>query len=160
MRIRLPPITDDISQVSTYDISRNYYDQLEEEFDNVYKEYTRRSATVAQLAREITTLWVDLGTPNSQIDRAIVEHGNQTAITLSLAKDDMERLRIKKTRLVEEKNQRVQNMEAMKNEISELWVKLGMEESERRKFLARHSGIDLNCARNVRVPDSAKHGIH
>lgn len=151
VRIRIPPITDDIHEVIEYDISRQYYDKLEEEFDNVYKEYTKRSQTVMQLAREMTSLWIELGTPKSQVDRDIVDHANQTAITLKLGKSDVEELKQRKMRLVEEKNERIRQAEAMKEEISQLWTKFGMDESERRKFLARNSGVDLATMQRVRA---------
>ncbi|KAL7268293.1 Microtubule bundling protein [Rhizina undulata] len=149
VRIPLPPVTDDSSVVSSFDLSHEYYDKLEAEFERVYQEYSRRLATVDALAKEIINLYAELGVPSEQIDREIVQYGNSEPQKIGLRTDQIESLQEKKRKLVDERERRKVKGEHLKNEIANLWDKLDVDESQRKSFLAQHRGFDLKCIREL-----------
>lgn len=153
MQIALPPITNDSSALADFDLSHNYYEQLEEEFNRVYQEFTRRLSTVEALAKEIINLYAELGIPATQIDRQITEYGATEPQRLGLTKDDIERLKGKKAKLMDERERRRSHAEKVKREIGELWTKLDVEEAEKKMFLAQNRGCDMRTIQEVSFCD-------
>lgn len=102
------------------------------------------------MAHEIIKLYADLGTPAAQIDQTIIQCANSEPERLGLTKDDIDILGQKKARLVEEREIRQARVAELKGEVGKLWEKLGMEERDRKMFLAQHRGYDLKCIQEVR----------
>jgi protein regulator of cytokinesis 1 len=150
VQIHLPPITNDPASIASFDLSEAYYDRLEQEFNRIYEEFTRRVSTVAALAKEIINLYAELGIPKAQLDRSIVEYGAAEPERLGLSKDDIDRLKSKKSKLVDERERRRSKAEELKRDIQELWIKLGIEENEKKLFLAKHRGCDVRTIQEVR----------
>ncbi|KAF8534289.1 microtubule associated protein-domain-containing protein [Trichophaea hybrida] len=151
VQIPLPPATNDSASIASFDLSEAYYDRLEQEFNRVYEEFTRRVSTVATLAKEIINLYAELGIPKAQLDRLIVEYGATEPERLGLSKDDIDRLRTKKSKLIDERERRRSRAEELKREIQELWERLGIEESEKKLFLAKHRGCDMRTIQELEV---------
>jgi len=105
---------------------------------------------VAALAKEIINLYAELGIPKAQLDRSIVEYGAAEPERLGLSKDDIDRLKSKKSKLVDERERRRSKAEGLKRDIQELWIKLGIEENEKKLFLAKHRGCDVRTIQEVR----------
>ncbi|KAI5816290.1 microtubule associated protein-domain-containing protein, partial [Pyronema omphalodes] len=141
--IELPPITDDSATIANLDLSDNYYDNLEQEFNRVYDEFTRRANTVGAVAKDIINLYAELGIPREQIDRNIIDYGSTEPERLGLTKDDIERLRTKRGKLLDERERRRNKAESFKKEIQELWAKLGIDEGDRKLFLQQNRGCDM-----------------
>jgi protein regulator of cytokinesis 1 len=150
VQIELPPITNDPATVTSYDLSYDYYERLEQEFNRVYQEFTRRRSTVSSLAKEIITLYAELGVPSAQSDRSIVEYGATEPERLGLTKGDIEQLKSKKAKLMDEKDRRLFKAEELKREINELWTKLCVDEDDKKLFLAQHRGCDMRTIESVR----------
>ncbi|TGZ80605.1 hypothetical protein EX30DRAFT_372226 [Ascodesmis nigricans] len=149
LQIALPPITDDSSTIGSFDLSHSYSAQLDEEFNRVYSEYMKRLSIVQTVAKEIINLYSELGIPSAQIDRHIVEYGANDPEKLGLERSDIDRLKEKKQKLIDERERRRARVETLKEEIAELWVKLQVEENSQRRFLAQNRGCDLKCIRNL-----------
>lgn len=115
----------------------------------MYQEFTRRVSTVKAIAKDIINLYTELGIQNSQIDQSIIDFGAAEPERLGLKREDIEQLRGKKEKLLDEKDKRQEQIEDLKNEIEELWEKLGIEIHEQRTFLTEHKGCDLKTIRGV-----------
>jgi protein regulator of cytokinesis 1 len=144
-------MTDDSLELGAFNLSPSYYEQLEQEFERVYQEFTRRVSMVEALAKEIINLYAELGIPKAQIDRSIMEYGTTEPDRLGLMREDIERLRGKKTKLLDERQRRRAEADEIKKEIKGLWLKLGIAESDEKQFLAQHRGCDLKCIQEVRT---------
>lgn len=152
VQIPLPPSTNDSATIASFDLSQAYYDRLENEFNRVYEEYTRRASAVESVAKDIINLYAELGIPSAQIDKKITEYGASEPDRLGLAKDDIDRLKLKRTKLVDERDRRRAKAEEYKREIQELWAKLGVDESDKKLFLAQHRGSDMRTIQEVSPP--------
>ncbi|CAO2655341.1 Nn.00g104050.m01.CDS01 [Neocucurbitaria sp. VM-36] len=141
--IKLPPTAHNATVSPTFDISPSYVAKLDTEFTRVYEEYTRRINTVKILCQEIIQLWAELGTPQAQTDSAIVQCHRDAPEQLGLHKEDMAQLKAKKERLVEEKRGRERRLGQLRTAIEELWERLGIEQHERKQFLASNRGCGL-----------------
>lgn len=165
VQITLPPITNDLASVTNFDLSNDYYEQLEQEFTRVYQEFTRRGSAVSTLAKEIINLYAELGIPSAQADSTIVEYGMTEPERLGLTKGNIEQLKSKKAKLVDEKERRLINAEELKLEINELWTKLGVEENDKTAFLAQHRGCDMRTLQDLedelhRLLDIKRENMH
>lgn len=149
VQIQLPPVSKDSTAAAGFDLSHAFSERLEEEFSRVYQEYQKRLAIVQNTAKEVINLYSELGVPTAQIDRNIIDFGTSDPEKLGLEYVDMDRLKDKKQKLVDERERRRQRCESLKEEITQLWEKLGMDENDTRKFLAQHRGYDLRCIREV-----------
>lgn len=149
IQIPLPPATDDPASIVSFDLSQSYYERLEAEFNRVYQEFTRRTTTVESISKEIIALYTELGIPKSQIDKNIVELGPTQPERLGLMKDDIERLKGKREKLLGEKERRKTQVEDIKSGIAELWQKLGVGAQEQRAFLNQNRGYDLKTIHEV-----------
>ena len=90
-------------------------------------------------------LWAELGTPQAQTESSIVKHYRETPEQLGLHEDDIHRLQAKCDRLVEEKRGRERKLKELKSSIEGLWDRLGVEEADRKRFLAGNRGCGLRA---------------
>ena len=141
IKIKLPPTSGDVSPA--FDLSPSYVTAVDNEFSRVYEEYTRRVASVKQLGEDIINLWAELGTPQAQTDSSIVKYYREAPEQLGLHEDDIARLQTKRDKLVEEKRGRERKLKELKSIVEGLWDRLGVEEPDRRRFLAGNRGCGL-----------------
>ncbi|EXJ78593.1 hypothetical protein A1O1_08994 [Capronia coronata CBS 617.96] len=142
VKIRLPP-TSSNSCPPNFDLSPSYVTTLDEEFSRVYDEYNRRTLLVQQIAEEIVRLWSDLGIPQAQTDSLIVQHYRDSPEQLGLHQADLDRLRSRRDKLLDEKKGREKRLGDLKKNIESLWDRLGIEEPDRKVFLATNRGCGL-----------------
>lgn len=143
VKIALPPTGPNQSLPPTFDLSSSYVEQLDNEFTRVYEEYARRVATIKALSEHIITLWSELGTPQAQIDGAIVKYHRDSPEQLGLHEEDIARLRAKRDKLVDEKKAREKRLRDLKVAVEALWEKLGVDESDRKAFLNGNRGCGV-----------------
>lgn len=143
VEIKLPPTSPNATVAPSFDISPSYVARLDNEFTRIYEEYTRRINTVKVLCQEIIQLWAELGTPQAQTDSAIVKCHRDAPEQLGLHKDDIGHLKAKKDRLLQEKQNRERKLGQLRATIQDLWERLGIEERERKQFLASNRGCGL-----------------
>lgn len=144
VKIKLPP-TNSSSCPPTFDLSPSYVATLDDEFTRVYDEYNKRVNIVQTVSEEIVRLWSDLGIPQAQTDSFIVEHYRESPEQLGLHQSDMDRLRSRRDKLVEEKRSREKRLKDIKTTIEALWDRLGVEEPDRKAFLAANRGCGLRA---------------
>ena len=142
VKIKLPP-TNSVSCPPTFDLSPSYVTTLDDEFTRVYDEYNKRVNIVQTIAEEIVRLWSDLGIPQAQTDSSIVQHYRETPEQLGLHPSDMDRLRSRRDKLLEEKRAREKRLKDIKVIIEGLWDRLGVHEADRKAFLAANRGCGL-----------------
>lgn len=142
VKIRLPPTSSNTCP-PTFDLSPSYVTKLDEEFSRVYDEYNRRVVTVQQTAEEIVRLWSELGIPQAQTDSLIVQHYRDSPEQLGLHQADVDRLRSRRDKLLDEKKGREKRLGDIKKNIETLWDRLGIEEADRKAFLAANRGCGL-----------------
>ena len=116
---------------------------LDQEFTRVYEEYTRRVESVMVIAEEIVNLWAELGTPQAQTDDAIVKNYKTTPEQLGLHESDIARLSSRRDKLLEEKRSRERRLKELKVQVEALWNRLGIEDMDRKRFLAGTRGCGL-----------------
>ncbi|KAH0395466.1 hypothetical protein KCU89_g10302, partial [Aureobasidium melanogenum] len=143
--VKLPPTSPNSKVPPSFDVSPSYVTSLDDAFTRVYEEYNKRLVTVQTLAEEIIMLWGELGTPQAQVDSTIVKHARNAPEQLGLHLEDLNRLKSKKEKLFGEKRNREVRLEELKEAIETLWDKLGVEESERKPFLASNRGCGLRA---------------
>ncbi|KAG9791519.1 hypothetical protein KCU88_g919, partial [Aureobasidium melanogenum] len=142
VKIRLPP-TSSTTCPPNFDLSPSYVATLDEEFSRVYDEYNRRVVVVQQTAEEIVRLWSELGIPQAQTDSMIVQNYRDSPEQLGLHQADMDRLRSRRDKLLDEKKSREKRLADLKKNIETLWDRLGIEEADRKAFLAANRGCGL-----------------
>ncbi|CZS99326.1 hypothetical protein WAI453_008223 [Rhynchosporium graminicola] len=143
IKITLPPTAPNSTIPPTFDLSSIYVTALDDEFTRVYEEYTRRVATVKALSEHIIQLWAELGTPQAQTDGTIVKYYRDSPEQLGLHEDDIARLRSKRDKLADEKKSREKRLRDLKAAVEGLWVRLGVEEHERKKFCNTNRGCGV-----------------
>ncbi|KAI4186829.1 MAG: hypothetical protein L6R41_003214 [Letrouitia leprolyta] len=143
VKIKLPPTSNDARVSPTFDLSPSYFTALDNEFTRVYDEYNRRLALVKTVGEEIVNLWAELGTPQAQTDGSIVKYHREAPEQLGLHQQDIQRLQAKRDRLLEEKRGRERKLKELKAVVEGLWDRLGIEEPERKSFLAKNRGCGL-----------------
>ncbi|KAM5444148.1 Microtubule bundling protein [Microsporum ferrugineum] len=143
--IQLPPTEPGTIAPPSFDLSSKYVTALDAEFTRVYEEYNRRVATMSSLGQEIVNLWAELGTPQAQTEPLIVQHYRDSPEQLGLHQSDIANLRSRREKLLEEKGARERKLKELKAAVDALWDKLGVEESERRAFLASNRGCGLRA---------------
>ena len=90
-------------------------------------------------------LWAELGTPQAQTDSRIIKYYRDAPEQLGLHTSDIGRLQSKRDRLVEEKRGRERKIKELKETVEKLWDRLGVDEPERKKFLAGNRGYGLRA---------------
>ncbi|RDW88525.1 hypothetical protein BP6252_00557 [Coleophoma cylindrospora] len=143
IKIALPPTAPNSSIPPTFDLSPSYVNALDDEFTRVYEEYTRRIATVKALSENIIQLWAELGTPQAQTDGMIVKYYRESPEQLGLHEDDINRLRSKRDKLIDEKKAREKRLRDLKSAVEGLWDRLGIEDHERKQFLNGNRGCGV-----------------
>jgi protein regulator of cytokinesis 1 len=143
VKIKLPPTAPNAEVPPTFDLSPTYVAKLDSEFTRVYDEYNKRLAAVSQYADEIINLWSELGIPQAQVDSQIVQHARDAPEQLGLHQDDLKRLVAKRDKLLAEKQQRERKLKDLRSTVDSLWERLGVDESERKQFLAANRGCGL-----------------
>ncbi len=145
IKIPLPPTSSTASVSPTFNLSPSYVTDLDNEFTRVYEEYTRRVAFVKATSEEIIKLWAELGTPQAQTDSMIVKYYRDSPEQLGLHQDDLNRLKDKRDRLLEEKRGRERRLKELRTAVESLWDRLGVEEPERKRFLAGNRGCGMRA---------------
>lgn len=111
----------------------------------MYEEYTRRIGSIKTLAEDIVNLWAELGTPQAQTESSIVKYYREAPEQLGLHEKDIHRLQAKRDKLIEEKRGRERKLKELKSTIEGLWDRLGVEEADRKRFLAGNRGCGLRA---------------
>ena len=111
----------------------------------MYAEYGRRVTTVQSIAEEVVNLWAELGIPQAQTDSTIVKFYRDSPEQLGLHAEDIKHLQSKRDRLLDEKQGREQKIKELKSTVQGLWDRLGVEESDRKRFLAGNRGCGLRA---------------
>ncbi|KAF2225773.1 microtubule associated protein-domain-containing protein [Elsinoe ampelina] len=143
LTIKLPPTSPNAKLSPTFDISPTYVAALDNEFTRVYDEYNRRVALVQQLAEEIVMLWGELGTPQAQVDSTIVKCYRDAPEQLGLHQDDITRIKARREKLIDEKRAREKRLKDLRATVEQLWEKLGIENADRKAFLAANRGCGM-----------------
>ncbi|KAL8837510.1 MAG: hypothetical protein Q9170_002503 [Blastenia crenularia] len=143
VKITLPPTSNNARISPTFDLSPSYFTALDDEFNRVYDEYNRRLALVKTSAEEVVNLWAELGTPQAQTDTLLVKYHREAPEQLGLHQQDIHGLQIKRDRLLEEKRSRERKLKELKAVVEGLWDRLGVEDVERKSFLAKNRGCGL-----------------
>lgn len=143
--VKLPPTSPNAKIPSNFDLSPTYVGKLDNEFTRVYEEYNKRVAMVAQTADAIISLWSELGTPQAQVDSQIVQFAHEAPEQLGLHQDDLKRLSQRRDKLVSEKAQRERKIKELRANVEGLWDRLGVEDAERKQFLASNRGCGLRA---------------
>lgn len=143
VQIKLPPVSSDGSVPPTFDLSPSYINSVDNEFTRVYEEYNKRVSFVQQTAQEIINLWAELGTPQAQTESTVIKHWRDTPEQLGLHENDIASIKQRKERLLEEKRSREKRINQMRTEVETLWDRLGVQEHERKQFLASNRGCGL-----------------
>lgn len=142
VKIRLPPTSSNTCP-PTFDLSPSFVASLDDEFTRVYDEYNKRVIIVQQTSEEIVRLWSELGIPQAQTDSLIVQHYRDSPEQLGLHQADLDRLRSRRDKLLDEKKGREKRLAEVKKNIETLWDRLGVEEPDRKAFLASNRGCGL-----------------
>ena len=90
-------------------------------------------------------LWAEMGTPQAQTESSIVKYYRDAPEQLGLHTDDIKRLQMKRDRLAEEKRGRERKLKDLKTTVEGLWDRLGVEEVDRKRFLAGNRGCGLRA---------------
>ncbi|KAL1302909.1 hypothetical protein AAFC00_003234 [Neodothiora populina] len=143
--VKLPPTSPNAKLAPNFDLSSTYVAALDDEFSRVYDEYNKRIVTVQQLAQDIILLWGELGTPQAQVDSQIVECAKEAPEQLGLHEDDLNRLRARKEKLLQEKRDRERRLKDLRQTVAALWQKLGVEEAESKAFLMKARGCGMRA---------------
>lgn len=94
-------------------------------------------------AEEIIKLWAELGTPQAQTDSSIVKYYRDSPEQLGLHESDLAKLKGKRDKLINEKKGRERRLQELKATVESLWDRLGVEEPDRKQFLAANRGCGL-----------------
>ncbi|KKK14922.1 hypothetical protein P175DRAFT_0528425 [Aspergillus ochraceoroseus IBT 24754] len=143
VHIELPPTAPGASIAPSFDLSPTYVTALDNEFTRVYEEYHRRLEVVQTTCEEIIKLWAELGTPQAQTDSSIVQHYRESPEQLGLHESDLSSLLARREKLLDEKRGRERKLKDLKNSVEGLWERFGVEECDRKAFLAANRGCGL-----------------
>ena len=143
IKVKLPPTSQNASIPPNFDLSPSYVASLDIEFTRVYEEYSRRVESVGTISEEIVNLWAELGTPQAQTDDSIIKHYKSAPEQLGLHESDISRLSGRRDKLLEEKRQRERRLKELKTSVEGLWDRLGVEDMDRKRFLAGTRGCGL-----------------
>ncbi|KAL8923213.1 MAG: hypothetical protein Q9172_003232 [Xanthocarpia lactea] len=143
IKVTLPPTSENARVSPTFDLSPSYFTALDNEFTRVYDEYNRRLATVKATAEEVVNLWAELGTPQAQTEGSIIKYHREAPEQLGLHQQDIQNLQARRDRLLEEKRGRERKLKELKAHVEGLWDRLGVEASDRKRFLAQNRGCGL-----------------
>ncbi|THC92968.1 hypothetical protein EYZ11_007559 [Aspergillus tanneri] len=143
LSIELPPTAPGSSIAPSFDLSPSYVTALDNEFTRVYEEYHRRLEYVQTTCEDIIKLWAELGTPQVQTDSNIVKYYRESAEQLGLHESDLANMMGKREKLLEEKRGRERKLKELRHAVENLWERFGVEEGDRKAFLAANRGCGL-----------------
>ncbi|KAJ5123308.1 hypothetical protein N7448_009405 [Penicillium atrosanguineum] len=143
LTIELPPTAPGSTIPPSFDLSPDYVTALDSEFSRVYEEYHRRISFVQTTSEEIIKMWAELGTPQVQTDSNIVQNYRESPEQLGLHEADLANLMAKREKLVEEKKGRERKIKELRANIESLWERFGVEEADRKAFLAANRGCGM-----------------
>ncbi|KAJ5398050.1 hypothetical protein N7509_006163 [Penicillium cosmopolitanum] len=143
LHIELPPTAPGSTIPPSFDLSPSYVTALDSEFTRVYEEYHRRVSYVQTTSEEIIKLWAELGTPQVQTDSNIVKCYRESPEQLGLHEADLGNLMARRDKLVEEKKGRERKIKEIRTNVESLWERFGVEEADRKAFLATNRGCGL-----------------
>lgn len=143
VKLPLPPTDDDAECPPDFDLSPNYIAALDAEFARVYEEYNERLSTVAVVGEDIVKLWAELGVAQEETDMTIVRYYRDSPEQLGLHESDIRALRDRREKLVAEKQAREAKLSVLKEEVKELWEKLGVEGRDQHAFDAANRGCEM-----------------
>ncbi|KAJ5943419.1 Microtubule-associated protein MAP65/Ase1/PRC1 [Penicillium verrucosum] len=149
VKLELPPTAPGSSIPPSFDLSPMYVTALDAEFTHVYEEYHRRIAQVQSACEEMIKLWAELGTPQAQTDSTIVKCYRESPEQLGLHEDDVANLMAKRNKLVEEKKGRERKINDLRNTVISLWDRFGVEDADRKAFLAANRGCGLRTINDL-----------
>ncbi|KAJ6148290.1 hypothetical protein N7497_010272 [Penicillium chrysogenum] len=149
VKLELPPTEPGSSIPPSFDLSPMYVTALDAEFTHVYEEYHRRIAQVQSACEEMIKLWAELGTPQAQTDSTIVKCYRDSPEQLGLHEDDVANLMAKRNKLVEEKKGRERKINELRTTVISLWDRFGVEEADRKAFLAANRGCGLRVINDL-----------
>ncbi|CAI7598537.1 unnamed protein product [Penicillium palitans] len=149
VKLELPPTAPGSSIPPSFDLSPMYVTALDAEFTHVYEEYHRRIAQVQSACEEMIKLWAELGTPQAQTDSTIVKCYRESPEQLGLHEDDVANLMAKRNKLVEEKKGRERKINDLRSTVISLWDRFGVEEADRKAFLAANRGCGLRTINDL-----------
>ncbi|KAK2759117.1 hypothetical protein FQN54_003216 [Arachnomyces sp. PD_36] len=163
--IPLPPTAPGSSIPPSFDLSPTYVTALDNEFTRVYEEYTRRVSVVKTVSEEIIQLWAELGTPQAQTNSEIVQNYRDSPEQLGLHESDLASLKGRREKLIEEKKGRERKLRDLKAAVEGLWDRLGVEEPDRKGFLAANRGCGLRTINEfedelARLNELKKQNLH
>ncbi|KAL2829228.1 microtubule associated protein-domain-containing protein [Aspergillus cavernicola] len=141
--IELPPTAPGSSIAPSFDLSPTYVTALDSEFTRVYEEYHRRVELVTTTCDQIIKLWAELGTPQAQTDSNIVQYYRESPEQLGLHESDLTNMLARREKLLEEKRGRECKLKDLRTAVEALWERFGVEECDRKAFLAANRGCGL-----------------
>lgn len=129
-----------------FDLSSFYIRSLEIEYSNVYEEYHRRVALVAEIGQEIIRLWDEMALAPDEDElydttANILKYAHDAPEKMGLYVKDIRELEGIRDDLRRECSERVTQLNALRDEVYGLWDKLRIDDEERAEFLKEHAGI-------------------
>lgn len=91
----------------------------------------------------MVNLWAELGTPQAQTEPSIIKYYRDAPEQLGLHQQDIRRLETRRDKLFEEKLGRERRLKELKSTVEALWDRLGVEDADRRRFLATNRGCGI-----------------
>lgn len=116
---------------------------MDNEFTKIYEEYHRRLEFVQTSCEEIIKLWAELGTPQVQTDSNILKFYRECPEQLGLHESDLALLTERREKLLDEKRARESKLKELRTAVEGLWDRFGVEEPDRKAFLAANRGCGL-----------------
>ncbi|KAJ5672131.1 hypothetical protein N7507_001258 [Penicillium longicatenatum] len=127
--IELPPTAPGSTIPPSFDLSPDYVTSLDSEFSRVYEEYHRH----------VGRAW----NPQVQTDSNIVKHYRDSPEQLGLHESDLANLKARRDKLMDEKKGRERKIKELRAAVEGLWERFGVEESDRKAFLAANRGCGM-----------------
>ncbi|ANB15526.1 Ase1p [Sugiyamaella lignohabitans] len=139
------------SDMLSLNLSNEHIIELEREVLRWEEEMQSRVVKVSDLCAQISNLWVELGTPQEEIDMSILNNSKTDVETIGLMTADMERLENLCSSLQKQKDDRTQKLLSYKKEVSSLWNKLSTDASFVENFEKANRGISTTVVENYRL---------
>lgn len=122
-------------------LSNRRISELEQEIARWEQEYQTRVSQVADYGTKIVDLWVILCTPQTDIDRTILDNYRNSPERLGTRTQDVDDLRQRYQDLLNEKQSREEKLTKYKAEMVHLWDKLNEDPDSVKTFEQTHRGL-------------------
>uniref|UniRef100_A0A060T6T2 ARAD1C22858p n=1 Tax=Blastobotrys adeninivorans TaxID=409370 RepID=A0A060T6T2_BLAAD len=122
-------------------LSNRHIAELEQEIARWEQEYQTRVSQVADYGTKIVDLWVILCTPQTDIDRTILDNYRNSPERLGTRTQDVDDLRQRYQDLLNEKQSREEKLAKYKTEMAHLWDKLNEDPDSVKTFEQTHRGL-------------------